>query len=103
MISPFLASLFIFTLIQVGATASLKRLGSLTKQCKITIDDYRFDLCPLLDEEHNSGQVNLVLRYETPPTITTIVYNMSLDGPLPNSGAVPNDEQVSPTPAISGT
>jgi len=103
MISLFLASLFVFTLVQVGTTASLKRLDSLTKQCEITLDNYRFDLCPLLNEQHNSGQVDLVLRYGTPPTITTIVYNISLDGPLPNSGAVPNDEQVSPAPAIWGT
>ena len=102
--SLFLAYLFVFTLVQVGATTSeaLKRLDSLTEQCKISLDYYHFDLCPLLNEQHNSGQVDLVLRYETPPTITTIVYNISLNGPLPNSGAV-NDKQVSPAPAISGT
>ena len=103
MISLFLASLFVFTLVQVGATVSLKRLDTLTKQCKITVDKYHFDICPLLNKRHNSGQVDLVLRYETPPTITTVVYNISLNGPLPNSGAVSNDEQVSPAPAIWGT
>ena len=104
MISLFLrvTSLFVFTLVQVGATASLTRLNFLTEQCKITLDDYRFDLCPLLNEQHNSGQVDLVLRYETPPTITTIVYNISLNGPLPNSGAVPNNEEVSPATAFLG-
>ena len=103
MITLFLASIFVFTLVQIGATVSLKRLDSLTKQCKITVDNYHFDICPLLNERHNSGQVDLVLHHETPPTITTIVYNISLNGPLPNSGAVSNDEEVSPAPAIWGT
>jgi hypothetical protein len=101
MISFYLATLFVFTLIKVGATASSRRLSSAsTNQCQITLDSYYFDLCPLLNEEHNSGRVDLVLLYETPPTITTIVYNISLNGPLLKSDLIPDNEQVS-SPVVS--
>ncbi|KAH9975438.1 hypothetical protein BGW80DRAFT_1251001 [Lactifluus volemus] len=40
-----------------------------------------------------AGRVDIVLHYETPPTVTTIVYNISLNGPLPKSGGIPDDEQ----------
>ena len=103
MISFYLATLFVFTLIKVGATASSKRLSSAsTNQCQITLDSYSFDLCPLLNKEHNSGRVDLVLLYETPSTITTIVYNISLNGPLPKSDLIPDNEQVSPAVASWG-
>ncbi|KAI9511967.1 hypothetical protein F5148DRAFT_963445, partial [Russula earlei] len=66
--------------------------------CQFTLDDFHFNLCPLLDERHNSGRIDLVLGHETAPTVTTIVYNISLNGPLPKSDAVPEDEQC-----VSGT
>lgn len=80
---------------QIVAVASANRWYSPTNQCRITLDNYHFDLCPLLDERHNSGRLDLVLHYQTPPTITTIVYNISLNGPLPSSDAFSDDEQVS--------
>ena len=80
---------------QIVAVASARRWYSPMSQCRITLDNYRFDLCPLLDERHNSGRLDLVLHYQTPPTITTIVYNISLNGPLPSSSAFSDDEQVS--------
>jgi hypothetical protein len=100
MLSFSLASFFFFAFLPVESeSASLKRLDSATNQCRISLDNYHFDLCPLLNEQRNPGRVDLVLRHETPPTITTIVYNISLNGPLPNSDAIPDDEQVSPTSA----
>ena len=97
-----LASLFFFFALVESALASLKRLDSVTNPCQITLDNYDFDLCPLLNEQRNPGQVDLVLRHETPPTITTIVYNISLNGPLPHSDGIPEDEQVSPASANWG-
>jgi hypothetical protein len=80
---------------QIVTVASANRWYSPMNQCRITLDNYHFDLCPLLDERHNSGRLDLVLHYQTPPTITTIVYNISLNGPLPSSDAFSDDEQVS--------
>lgn len=87
--------LFIVQIVAVVALASPSREYLPPDQCQITLDSYRFNLCPLLDERHHSGQVGLVLHYQTPPTITTIVYNISLNGPLRKSDAFPDDEQVS--------
>jgi hypothetical protein len=92
------AIIFYFALAE-NVWASSKRLDSVKNQCQIALDNYHFDLCPLLNEQRNPGQVDLVLRRETPPTITTIVYNISFNGPLPNSDAIPRDEQVSLTSA----
>jgi hypothetical protein len=94
MIAFSLASLLFLTLLERAVVASSNQWN-----CLITHDTYRFNLCPLLDERHNSGRVDLVLHYETPPTMTTIVYNISLNGSLPKSGAIPDDEQVSPPSA----
>jgi hypothetical protein len=91
------AILFILFFVEKPVLASSNRWN-----CLITHDNYQFNLCPLLEERHNSGRVDLVLRYETPPTITTIVYNISLDGPLRKSEAIPDDEQVSPASANWG-
>lgn len=63
--------------------------------CQITVDNYGFDLCPLLGRRNNSGHLSLVLHHQTPPTITTIVYNISLNGPLRRSDDISGDEQVS--------
>jgi hypothetical protein len=85
-----LASLLLLTLLETAVVASSNHWN-----CLITHDNYHFNLCPLLDERHNAGRVDVVLHYETPPTMTTIVYNISLNGPLPKSGGIPDDEQVS--------
>ena len=91
----FSLALFIVQIVAVVASASPSRRFSPPDQCQITLDSYRFNLCPLLDERHHSGQVGLVLHYQTPPTTTTIVYNISLNGSLRKSDAFPGDEQVS--------
>jgi hypothetical protein len=91
------ATLLVLTFVETPVVASSNRWN-----CLITHDNYQFNLCPLLEERHNSGRVDLVLHYETPPTITTIVYNISLNGPLRKSEAIPDDEQVSPASANWG-
>ncbi|KAI0002498.1 hypothetical protein BJV74DRAFT_882127 [Russula compacta] len=98
MISFSLPSLSTFALLVAQVVTSSKRWDSPMKQCQITHDNYHFNLCPLFYERHNPGQVDLVLHYETPPTMTTIVYNISLSGPLRKSDAVPDDAQC-----VSGT
>jgi len=89
-------------IVQIVAVASANRWYLPINQCQISLDNYRFDLCALLDERHNSGQVDLVLHHQTPPTITTILYNISLNGPLRRSDAFPDDEQVSLAATNSG-
>ena len=93
--------LFIVQIVAVVALASPSRQYLPPVQCQITLDSYRFNLCPLLDERHHSGRVGLVLHHQTPPTITTIVYNISLNGPLQKSDAFPDDEQVSLSLAVA--
>ena len=85
----------ILAIVQIVAVASATRYYSPISGCQVTLDDYRFDLCPLLNQPNNSGHVHLVLHHQTPPTITTILYNISLDGPLRRSDAIADNEQVS--------
>ncbi|KAI0300541.1 hypothetical protein B0F90DRAFT_1723778 [Multifurca ochricompacta] len=90
----FLFVLVLALMVEIGVVvASSKPWDSPMNQCRITIDHFLFDLCPLFKQRHSSGQVDLVLHCETPPTITTIVYNISLSGPLQKSDAIPDDEQ----------
>ena len=95
-------SLALFIVQTVAVLASASRWHLPPDQCQITLNSYRFDLCPLFGERHHSGQINLVLHYQSPPTTTTIVYNISLNGPLQRSDAFPDDEQVSTTAANCG-
>jgi hypothetical protein len=85
----------VLVIVQIVAVVSANRRYSPIKGCQVTVDNYHFDLCPLLSQRNNSGPVNLVLHHQTPPTITTIIYNISLNGPLRTSDASSNDEQVS--------
>jgi hypothetical protein len=81
-------------IVQIVAVASANRYYSPISGCQVTLDNYRFDLCPLLSQRNNSGHLDLVLHHQTPPTVTTIVYNISLNGPLRKSDAISDDEQV---------
>ena len=84
----------VLVIVQIVAVASAKRHYSPISGCQVTLDNYRFDLCPLLSQRNNSGHIELVLHHQTPPTITTIVYNISLNGPLRRPDAISNNEQV---------
>lgn len=88
----------VLVIVQIVAVASANRRYSPISGCQVTLDNYRFDLCPLLGQRNHSGHLNLVLHHQTPPTITTIVYNISLNGPLRRLDTVSDDEQC-----ISGT
>lgn len=94
-----LACLFVLALVDCGVVASSKRWDFPTNQCQLTLGNDRFNLCPLLNERRNPGRLDLVYRYEAPPAITTIAYNISLNGPIPRSVEIPDDEQVSPATA----
>lgn len=86
----------ILVVVQIVAVASANRYHSPISGCQVTLDNYRFDLCPLLNQRNNySGYVHLVLHHQTPPTITTILYNISLNGPLQRSDAISDEQQVS--------
>ena len=85
----------VLVIVQIVAVASANRYYSPISGCQVTLDNYRFDLCPLLSQRNNSGHLDLVLHHQTPPTITTIVYNISLDGPLRRYDAISDHEQVS--------
>jgi hypothetical protein len=84
----------VLVIVQIVAVVSANGYSPING-CQITLDSYRFDLCPLLSRRNNSGHVDLVLHHQTPPTITTIVYNISLNGPLRKSDSIFDDEQVS--------
>ncbi|KAI0273071.1 hypothetical protein BGY98DRAFT_131372 [Russula aff. rugulosa BPL654] len=88
----------ILVIVQIVAVALANRYYSPISGCQVTLDNYRFDLCPLLNRRNNADYVHLVLHQQTPPTITTIVYNISLNGPLRRSDAISDDEQC-----VSGT
>ncbi|KAF8504504.1 hypothetical protein F5888DRAFT_1799202 [Russula emetica] len=83
----------VLVIVQIVAVALANRHYSPISGCQVTLDNYRFDLCPLLSQRNNSGHLDLVLHHQTPPTITTIVYNISLNGPLRSSDAISDDEQ----------
>ena len=85
----------VLVIVQIVAVASANRHYSPIKGCQLTVDNYRFDLCPLLSQRNNSGHVDLVLHHQTPPTITTIVYNISLNGPIRRPDVISDDKQVS--------
>ena len=85
----------VLVIVQIVAVASANRYYSPISGCQVTLDGYRFDLCPLLGQRNNSGHLDLVLHHQTPPTVTTIVYNISLNGPLRSSDAISDDKQVS--------
>lgn len=85
----------VLVVVQIVAVASANRHYWPISGCQITVDNYGFDLCPLLSRYNNSGHLSLVLHHQTPPTITTVVYNISLNGPLRRSDAISDDEQVS--------
>ncbi|KAI0266349.1 hypothetical protein BC834DRAFT_842993 [Gloeopeniophorella convolvens] len=93
MITSRLTILLAVALVQTGVQAAPKRWDSPISNCRVTLDKYHFDLCPLLKERHQSGQIDLVTHYKTPPTITTIIYNVSLSGPLKKADGIPDDEQ----------
>ncbi len=80
--------------VQFVAVVLANRYYSPINRCQITLDSYHFDLCPLLNRRNNSGQLDLLLHHQTPPTITTIVYNISLNGPLRRSDVLFDGEQV---------
>ena len=59
-----------------------KRLQkSVVESCKFTIDDRHYNLCPLFRDTKKS-EWDVSLEYSTPPTETTVTYQIGLDGPL---------------------
>ncbi len=91
----------VLAIVQIVAVALANGHYSPINRCQITLDGYRFDLCPLLNQRNNPD-LNLILHHRTPPNITTIVYNISLNGPLRRSDAIQDDEQVSLALAYCG-
>ena len=67
------------------------RLDSLVGQCNFMVDGKRFNLCPLFQEK-----TSFIAGYtkETPPTITSSWYRLSLNGPLGYNDSKPADYQV---------
>ena len=85
----------ILVVVQIVAVALANGHHSPISGCQVTLDNYRFDLCPLLNRRNDTGYIHLVLHHQTPPTTTTIGYNISLNGPLRRSDTFSDDEQVS--------
>ncbi|KAH9849418.1 hypothetical protein C2E23DRAFT_935780 [Lenzites betulinus] len=86
-----------------GGERRIRRLESLAKQCKFTLGNQRFDLCPVLDG--NDGGWSFKSERKTPPTVTTSSYRISLQGPLKKDENAPQHEQcmwLGPTPPPPG-
>ncbi|TFY62128.1 hypothetical protein EVG20_g6814 [Dentipellis fragilis] len=69
-----------------------RALKSLVKDCQFAIGDYKFNLCPLF-EQQDALQQTIVFDTQTPPTVTKTVYKLNLDGPLPKNEKLPDHEQ----------
>lgn len=86
----------VLVIVQSVAVALANGYYSPISGCQIALGNYRFDICPLLSQRnYYSGHLDLVLHHQTPPTFTTILYYISLNGPLRASGPISGDEQVS--------
>jgi hypothetical protein len=68
------------------------RLDSFAQQCEFMVDGNKFNLCPLLKQE--SGLWSIGNTRNTPPTVTSSWYRISLDGPLARNASKPADMQV---------
>jgi len=65
---------FLLAVVKVGVIASLsKPWDPRTNDCQISLN-VPLQSLPLLDERHNSGQVDLILHHETSSITSTIVY-----------------------------
>lgn len=68
----------------------------LPRRCAFTVEGWRFDLCPVLNVTRDDGtrrRTRWVSKKEdTPPTVTTTVYQLSLGGPLPRNESRPAEE-----------
>ncbi|TFY79320.1 hypothetical protein EWM64_g4692 [Hericium alpestre] len=91
--SSFLVRLAAVSLVcALAVAADVKTLKSLVEECRFSINDYRFDLCPLFESAEALKQI-ITSQAVTPPTVTKIVYQLSLNGPLSRSEKLPDHEQ----------
>lgn len=105
-------SLLSLTLILAGLLAALARAGdtvrldSLVAQCKFMVDGVEFDLCPALQKQKQemgwTGAWSVGTLRETPPTVTSDWYRISLDGPLPLNSSKPASMQVRRIASVPG-
>ncbi|KAA1472706.1 hypothetical protein DENSPDRAFT_839047 [Dentipellis sp. KUC8613] len=75
-----------------AGTGTGRALKSLVRDCQFAIGDYKFNLCPLF-EQQDTLQQTIVFDTQTPPTVTKTVYKLNLDGPLPKNEKLPAHEQ----------
>ncbi|PCH37043.1 hypothetical protein WOLCODRAFT_140694 [Wolfiporia cocos MD-104 SS10] len=74
-----------------AAAATGQSLTTLAKSCRFTLDNQKFDLCPVF--EGNDGGWTVAHSRQTPPTVTKTEYKISFQGPLKRSKKVSDDEQ----------
>ncbi|ETW75227.1 hypothetical protein HETIRDRAFT_455887 [Heterobasidion irregulare TC 32-1] len=85
----------IFTLSALASAATASDpvpLRSLTRDCRFTIGRLTFDLCPLF-KSAQARKKTIEFERQTPPTVTKVVYDLSLDGPLKRDTTLPEHEQ----------
>ena len=79
-------SLLVFALVGSREAIPSNLWDSPVTQCQITPENYHFNLYPLSENVmYQDRSTSSQLVYETPLTITTIVYNRSLKGSLHDS------------------
>ncbi|KAJ7579064.1 autophagy-related protein 27-domain-containing protein [Mycena floridula] len=59
-------------------------------QCKFTVQNYSYDLCPLIQR---ADELQVTKDIDTPPTHTKNTYRIGLGGPLRRNGELPPAEQ----------
>ena len=86
-LAVYLVSLFA----ALALAGDIVHLDSLTDQCNFMVDGNSFNLCPLFQEKKGffAGRTK-----NTPPTVTSNYYSMSLGGPLAHDDSKPADHQV---------
>ncbi|THH17934.1 hypothetical protein EW146_g2971 [Bondarzewia mesenterica] len=70
-------------------------LKSLTEGCRFAIGRRNYNLCPLFNGVRGRRKT-MEFENQTPPTVTKVVYDLSLDGPLERNTTLPEHEQVVP-------
>ncbi|KAI0067028.1 hypothetical protein BV25DRAFT_1878067 [Artomyces pyxidatus] len=69
-----------------------KHLKTLADDCRFALADRKFDLCPLFTGQR-LAQWSVHYTQQTPPSVTTTLYQFSLAGPLKRNASLPDDEQ----------
>ncbi|KZT19408.1 hypothetical protein NEOLEDRAFT_1142075 [Neolentinus lepideus HHB14362 ss-1] len=87
-----LAILVVNILLLSLASAEYHRLKDLKGDCKFTLGDHEYDLCPVLSP-YADKEITINMERWTPPTVSHSEYRISLGGPLKKNESRHNEDQ----------